>query len=189
MIIRESHIDTNATTSTIRNQLGTLDTYLAKVNDDVGKMNQHTELLLEALRARGETTPDLLTNLFGAYKTEKDKEFLWYIKQKESDYEDGDLADLAPQRLISLAKYKFQLLTEKGVWNAPSGEEEKIIALQSELNALKNQGKSNAKQGKGNNQRKEKNEGKKAKRDEPCMLVPPKDGEKQPKMHDKKAWW
>mmetsp|Transcript_8639 Transcript_8639/g.17704 ORF Transcript_8639/g.17704 Transcript_8639/m.17704 type:complete len:97 (-) Transcript_8639:3298-3588(-) len=92
---------------------------------------------------------NLLTNLFRAYKTVKDKEFLRYIKQKEqSDYEDGDIKDLTPQKLMSLAKNKYnKLLTDKGVWNAPSEEEEKIIALQTEVNALKGKGKQENKDG------------------------------------------
>jgi hypothetical protein len=86
--------------------------------------------------------------LFRAFKAVKDTEFLCYIKQKESDYEDGDLEDLTPERLMSLAKNKYKLLTDKGVWNAPSEEEEKIIPLQSEINALKGKDKRESKDGK-----------------------------------------
>ena len=38
---------------------------------------------------------------------------------------------------MKLANNKFKLLKERGTWNAPSEEEEKILALQVEINNLK----------------------------------------------------
>jgi hypothetical protein len=75
-IVRESHIDTNATVTTIRKQSINLPRYMLEVICHVEKLNLHTQLLLEALCAQGETTNDLLNNLFRAYKTVKDQEFL-----------------------------------------------------------------------------------------------------------------
>ena len=37
---------------------------------------------------------------------------------------------------MTLSSNKFKLLVEAGAWNAPSNEEEKIIALQSQINKL-----------------------------------------------------
>jgi hypothetical protein len=194
IVVRESHIDTNATTSTIRDQLIDLHAYLAQVNFDVSKMNQHAQQLLEALRARGETTQDLLNNLFKAYKTVQDEDFINYIKAKESDYHEGTI-DLNADRLMLLAKNKYRLLVDQGTWQAPTVAEEKIIALEAKLAAMKktsygktpdknkggkkNPGKGGKGGGKDKKNRREK---------EPWMLVKPKDGEPTEKKHDGKTW-
>ena len=67
VIIRESHLDTNATTNQIRTKLSTLDTYILTINCDIGRFNQYVKLLLQSLTARNQTTNDLLINLYKAY--------------------------------------------------------------------------------------------------------------------------
>ena len=64
IIIRESHLDTNATTNSIRTQLSNLDEYITTIGCDIIKFNEHVKRLLEQLNARGGETHDLLTNLF-----------------------------------------------------------------------------------------------------------------------------
>ena len=140
VIIRVSAIDTNATVMSIRSQLANIDNYIATVNFDITKTNERVSALLEALSTRGETTHDMLSNLFRAYRTVKDKQFLRYIEQKESDYEEGTL-ELTPTKLMLMAENKFKTLKEKSQWQAPSEEEEKIVALEAEVKALRNQTK------------------------------------------------
>jgi predicted deacetylase len=53
-------------------------------------MNLHVQSLIEALNVRGETTTDLLTNLFKGYKAAKDEKFIKYIEKKEEYYEEGN---------------------------------------------------------------------------------------------------
>jgi hypothetical protein len=82
VIIRESHIDTNArTTSNIRMKLSSLDTYIHMIGQDITKFNGHVKLLIGSLQARGEAMQDLLTNLFKGYAQCSDKEF---VKQTSS---------------------------------------------------------------------------------------------------------
>jgi hypothetical protein len=135
VIIRESHIDTNATVSHIRTQLSSLDTYLPTIGHDIGKLNDYVTSLHDALLARGEVSNDLLVNLFKGYKSSSDRRFVAYIEKKEEDYEDGT-ASISPQQLMTLAKNRYEVLVEKGIWNAPSLEEEKIMALESTIKKL-----------------------------------------------------
>jgi hypothetical protein len=44
VIIRESHLDTSATTNQIRTKLSALDTYVLTINSDIGKFNQYVKL-------------------------------------------------------------------------------------------------------------------------------------------------
>ena len=139
VIIRESHIDTNATSSTIRTQLSSLDLYMPTIGNDITLFNQHVKNLIQGLNARGETTNDLLNNLFKGYKAASDKTFVAYILDKESDYDEGQ--DLEPTQLMTLADNKYKILKLRDQWDAPSAEEEKIIALEAKVQLLEKQAK------------------------------------------------
>lgn len=189
VIVRESYIDTNATTSYIRGQLSSLDEYLPIVDYDIGKLNLHVQSLVEALNARGETTTDLLTNLFKGYKSAKDENFVRYINLKEEYYEEGNA--LGTTELMEFAKNKWSVLKQKHLWNAPSPQEEKILALEAKVKKLEKQKKtkrttstntSGTQQPRASEQRRTRN-------DEPWMFVPPKQGETQPKQVGGKPWW
>jgi hypothetical protein len=64
--------------------------------------------LIEGLSSRGETTHDLLTNLFKGYKAASDRQFIAYIKKKEDDYDEGNNID--PTTLMTLAANKYKIL-------------------------------------------------------------------------------
>jgi hypothetical protein len=144
VLIHESHLDTNATASSVRTQLSELDTYLPTIGHDITKFNQYVKLSLEGLLARGETTTDLLTNLFKGYLTSSDKVFVKYIIGKQEQYEEGK--HIEPVALMGLADIKFKTLVQKGQWNAPTPEEEKILALETQVKTMaKNHKKSGVK--------------------------------------------
>ena len=58
VIVRESHIDANATSSRIRTQLSTLDVSIGKLGHDITKFDASMKMMIESLAARGETTND-----------------------------------------------------------------------------------------------------------------------------------
>ena len=135
IIVRESHLDTNATSSSIRTKLTDLDRYLPTIGHDITKFNTYVKLLVEGLKSRGETTTDLLVNLFKGYMVCSDKEFVEYIKRKQDIYEEG--GTITPDGLMKKAADKYKNLVQKGSWNAPDANEQKILALQSEIKKLK----------------------------------------------------
>ena len=53
VIIRESHLNTNMTTQSIRRKLGNLDEYIVKIDSDITKFNSYVKLLVNSLTARG----------------------------------------------------------------------------------------------------------------------------------------
>jgi hypothetical protein len=138
VIIRESHLDTNATTATIRTKLSSLDAYLPTIGSDITKFNGYVRLLIDSLSARGETTQDLLTNLFKGYAAASDKTFVEYMGRKLEKYEEGD--HTTADSLMEQADNKFKLLSINHKWNAPTQEEEKILALEARVKKLTNQG-------------------------------------------------
>ena len=134
IIVRESHLDTNATTASIRKKLSSLNDYIVTIGCDITRFNGYVRLLIDSLSARGETTQDLLTNLFKGYQAATDKVFVSYIGRKLEKYEEGE--DITSESLMQLGDNKYKLLKEGGLWNAPSDEEEKILALQTEVKKL-----------------------------------------------------
>jgi hypothetical protein len=94
IIIRESHLDTNATTVSIRNTLSSLDTYIITLGWDITCFNGYVQLLIDSLAARGETTQDLYTNLFKGYQAIKDKVLVSYIGRKLEKYKEGEAITL-----------------------------------------------------------------------------------------------
>ena len=127
-MIRESHLDTNATTGSIRDKLSSLDMYLPQVGCNITKFNQYVKLMVHALGARGERTEDLLSNLFKGYAACSDKSFITYVGEKQDEYDEG--ADITADQLILLADNKYKNLKLKNKWNSPSDQDEKILALE-----------------------------------------------------------
>jgi len=191
IIVRESYLDTNATTANIRKKLSSLDTYILTIGSDITKFNIHVSLLMDSLAARGESTQDLLTNLFKGYQAATDKTFVDYIGRKLEKYEEGE--DVTSEALMEQADNKFKLLKESGNWNAPSEQEEKILALQSEIKILKKKSKDPKKppfkgkptDGKG----KGKNAGLQAEKPSWFYKEPKEDEIHKPKMFNGKAWY
>jgi hypothetical protein len=192
VIISASYIDTNATTTFIRGRLSSLDTYMKSVDSDIEKFNQYVKSQLDSLNARGQTTQDLLANLFKGYEEASDNTFRAYISKKQDDYHDG--VEIASDHLMQLALNKYRTLVEGGKWNAPTEADEKIIALEAQLKKL---GKG-ASTGTGKDTPKRKAQGtgkpnkKQARRrndNRPAwMFEPPKQGEPEKKTVDHKIY-
>ena len=104
------------------------------IEREVVKFNMYVKNLIAELLSRGETTNDLLVNLFKGYGVASDKMFRDYISHKEDRYDEGE--DIIPDELMNLASNKYKVLKDKGLWNAPSSEEEKIIALEAKIKDL-----------------------------------------------------
>ncbi len=132
IIIRESHLDTNATTYQIWTKLSNLDSYILTVDSNIGKFNQYVKLLIQSLTARNQKTSDLLINLFKGYIAVSDEVFRAWLMRKQDDHEEGE--EMTPDELMIAAKNKYDTMVEKGTWNAPTAEE-KIVALEAKFNS------------------------------------------------------
>ena len=135
VMVRESYLDSNATTSMIRQQLARLHEHMEKVGNDVIKFNNHVKMLLTALHARNESTLDLLTYLFEAYAVCKDKEFNKFIRDLQTDHDMGT-KKIDDMELMALAEKKYKIMKTLNKWEAPTLEDEKILALQAKLEKM-----------------------------------------------------
>ena len=145
IIVQESHLYTNATSASIRTKLTDLDRYLPTIGHDITKFNTYVKLLIDGLRSRGETSHDLLVNLFKGYMACSDREFVAYIRRKQDAFEEG--TPIQVDNLMKNAADKYKTLLQKGKWNAPDINEAKIMALQAEIKKLKKEKGSSEKGG------------------------------------------
>lgn len=134
-IIATAQVDTPATVSQIRQKLMNLSQHMQDVGSDIEQFNIDVQTYVMALVARGQTTSDLLVNLFRGYKSTSDETFRKYIGDREDDYNDGTL-DLTPERLMSLAVNKYRTLVDDNSWNQESSQQKQIVALNAQLQKL-----------------------------------------------------
>jgi hypothetical protein len=177
--------------------LSSLDTYVATVNSDIGKVNQHVKLLVQSLAARNQTTSDLLINLFKGYGAVSDEAFRAWLVRKQDDHEEAN--SLSPDDLMIAAKNKYDAMVETGTWNAPTAEE-MIVALEAKLTSSmkslnkkvsfemskKKTGKKPGKNEKGGSAKSNKSG---TKGDHPKTWPPPKPGDKKEAEYKGYRWF
>ena len=131
IMIRESHLNTNATMNSIRTQLSNLDECITTIGCDITKFNKHVKRLLEQLNAPGGEDHDLLTNLFKAYVSVKDAHFVNYVNEKLSQYEEGE--PMESDQLMTLMANKHKKMMIQNQWEAPYPHDATIQAHQSKV--------------------------------------------------------
>jgi hypothetical protein len=161
------------------------------IASDITKFNGYVRLLFHSLAARGETSNNLCTNLFKGYGAATDKIFVDYIGRKKERYEEGE--DVLADALKKQAKNKYKLMKKNATWNAPSEQEEKILALMTEVRSLKKSKKKDAPYKKGDKPEKGKSyqHGKKVATLKPSwFLKEPRPEEiSKPKEWNGKTWY
>ncbi len=91
---------------------------------------------MEQLIGRDKTLSDLLIYLFAAYMAVPDKTFVEYVEKQKDKFDTGE--DVTTKKLMQvplIKKYKDCKRADK--WQAPSVEEEEIIALTAQIGDLK----------------------------------------------------
>jgi hypothetical protein len=83
LIISQAHVDSQATVLHIQTLLTLLDTKMIELDLNIETFNQYVKAQIKNLLAWGETSSDLLINLFKGYKVADDVEFLDFIRRKE----------------------------------------------------------------------------------------------------------
>jgi len=190
ILIQEANVDTRSTVMHIRAKLSALDSYILTIGCDITKFNTYIKDLMDSLMARGETTNDLLANIFRAYKAVLDQELVSYICKKEDEYKEG--AEINTDALMLLADNKFKTFHQAQTWNDPSPEEEKILALETQTQKLRKEKKKPKQQeGKKDKDKDGTKKGKRKKDGPKWMQVLPADADKdKPKtVKGKQYYW
>jgi hypothetical protein len=135
LIISQAHVDSRATVSFIRTSLSQLDAKMIELDSEIEPFNFYVKAQIKSLSARGETSSDLLVNLFKGYKAANDVEFLDFIRRKENAYKEGEDVNTNNLMADALVKYKARKLV--GKWSAPTKEQGQILALTAQVELLK----------------------------------------------------
>ena len=134
VVIRESHVDTNAMVQFIHEYLSLLDTYMQSIDSKITKFNQHVQNPMNSLKAHGADTQDLLPNLFKGYAAASDKVFTAYIQKKQGTYDDG--AIIEPGHLMRLVQNNYKSMVEGKKWRKPDSQEERSLPLKQRSKSL-----------------------------------------------------
>ena len=137
LIVTKCSLDTKASVASIRSKLSKLDSSIAKFNSDIKQFNDYTNELMGELRARNETTEDLLTHLFNAYSKVEDTNFRKLITDKESSWLHGADEDLTAEALMSYAEADYNIRVERGTWMELTEDQKQIVALQATIKTMK----------------------------------------------------
>jgi hypothetical protein len=123
VIVTILQVDTRAQAGYIRQCLARLSIVILtpEYNCNIQKINEYVVVLEEGLAARGESSQDTMMNVQAAYMVCKDADFVRHAKDEYSEWEQGDP----------------MTLKMKGLWEAPSPEQEQIIALTAAISSLK----------------------------------------------------
>ena len=151
ILVRECHLDTNATVSTIKNNLSKLDEYMVEVGYDISKVNDYVQSNIQELETRGEESRDIILNLFKGYSNAKDSRFRSYIQTKKDLYDEAmGEPPFNFNQLMVLAENKYKTMKINGQWNAPTEHDKELVALKAEVKRLEKgrAGKKEEKQGK-----------------------------------------
>jgi hypothetical protein len=135
-IMQKAVVDTRATSSFFRENLTSLDSYITTIDSNIELFNQYVHVNQDGLRARGETTDDLVINLFKAYLNVADQNFVEYIKTKKNAYDEGT-TNLEPETLMTFALNKYHILVQEKKWKSLSPQDEQLVALKAQYNELK----------------------------------------------------
>lgn len=138
VIIRETGLETNASISTLREELSRLDEYALTVKGDVEQINAKAKQIVDGLSARGATTTELTTNLYKAYKVIPCKAFTTYIQNRQDDSNDAD-TPMLDNKLMGLAVSKYKLMKQQGEFKLDEDNESKLLALTAEVKSLRKQ--------------------------------------------------
>ena len=90
LLMQKAIVDTRATASHLRENLTNLDSYISTVDSNIRLFNQYVKVNREGLKARGESTDDIMVNLFKGYLNAADREFIDYNQQQKGNGKKGN---------------------------------------------------------------------------------------------------
>jgi hypothetical protein len=122
-LMMKAKVDSHAMASHIRDNLGSLDAYILTTdNSNISDFNEYIHNQMAALSAQGETTHDLLNNLFKAYA--------------RADWERNRCV-YEPEILMNECHDEYNRLLLLSRWGVCTKQEEHIITVRAEIEHLK----------------------------------------------------
>jgi hypothetical protein len=193
LLLAKAEVDNKAVASHVRTNLSKLDQYMvSEAKSNITKFNEYVRKQLRILSQRGEESSDTLTNLFKGYLACNDKDFVADIKRIKRDHDFGE-RELTPKTLMDRAQEMYDTAGLEETWEELTEEQQELVALRAELEAMRKDGKK--KQEGGKKPTKESKKKKPTKKGKATFKgkwawrkVKPKQGEKLTKKFEGETW-
>ena len=190
VIIRNTTVDTRSTVYHLKENFNHLNTKILEVTYNIEAFNIYVTSQIEQLATRGET-PDFLINLFTAYMAVLDKKFVECIEKQKDKFDEGE--DVTVKKLMQVALTKFKDRKRSDTWQAPTPQDEEIMALSAEIVELKKGKQTQCAGGKGAKSGKKGDDTKKSYKARMAekyawKVVPPASGEPKTKEVNEKTY-
>jgi hypothetical protein len=130
-IINRTTAQTNATVTSILDQLSSMTTIMEESKNDIKVFNTSVRSLLNQYTAnkREEYNSTILINaLFKAYRSTKDREFTEYMRRKQQDHDDNSIV-ITPNQLMESALKFYQTKVQRKTWEQDPEEFKEILNL------------------------------------------------------------
>jgi hypothetical protein len=139
-LIKLINVDTRCFLDTITEKLSDMVPIMDKAKSNIAEFNAAIDKLIDALISHDARIPDIIPQLFKAYKACADEKFVTYITAKQDSYLDRTL-DFTYATLMQLALEKFKTIGEDK-WCQKSPRELEFIAMQGKILKLEQNPKS-----------------------------------------------
>ena len=193
VLMRMATMDSVATIKSLKAELIGLPSFAIKSNGDVPMILAKFVEIRNRLKAAGVEVDSTQDHLFAALTSNQVEKFAQYMSLKEDAHDDGT-APISADELVIVAQQKYNLMVNRGEWEAEKSKHDEIVAMRAEINDLKGKltltDKTKAAAG-GGNEPNTKTKGKEfQKKDEAWKKIPPAAGEpRTKKIRDKNFHW
>lgn len=134
-VIDRTYMNMLANAAKTRENLVSLKEYMESLPEsNITEFNKYVKNQLETLAAGGETTSDLITNLFKGYFHAKDKDFcIWICSKKQAYFDKMFITHADGLDFMELVKnyYKDTVTARQGM--KPDDDQRTILALQTKI--------------------------------------------------------
>jgi hypothetical protein len=146
LVVSKAQVDTIATVNMLRASITGLRTKMVEISGNIIEFNNYVKHLESTLFSYGERSDDLLMNVFLAYGSVEDEDFVLYIKAKRNNWEEHTLV-LTVHSLMHQVENYCKVRIQQGNWMAPSKKDEQIMALKAmyEKKVISNKGENTTK--------------------------------------------
>jgi hypothetical protein len=154
VLLAKAQTDTIGTVNMLRTLISKLPSKMVELGGDIIAFNNIVKGIESSMSSYGEQSGELLINVILAYEQVEDLDFVNYVKNKRSLWEEGQTA-LDLHLFMTNCENKYKIRVQTGEWNAPTKQSEEFAAMKAELSSYKNQSNNGANNS-NNNKTKEK---------------------------------
>jgi hypothetical protein len=107
---------------------------ISEAKNNVIKFHEYVNNQMNTLDSRGQTSNDIIINLFTGCMAYTDKTFEEYMEKCKDNYEDGE--DVNYQGIMLKEERKYQARVMNNEWNTLTSEQEQITVFKAQIASI-----------------------------------------------------